>query len=208
MTATPVAVAPTARGREMRRRLIEAAGEVFAERGYRDTRVTDITTAAGTASGNFYRHFTNKNEILLAVLGDPLEDLLACASPPDGAPTKEQLTAWNTEYFVVYARHRRIYRVMREAAAAGEDAGFSELWVAQRARFVGRVKTWLDGLSRVGVELPEDTALMAEALVSMREQLSYVHLGLATRQPSAARVRQLGTAVGELWHRCLGSPAG
>ena len=205
MTTAP-AEAPTARGRAMRQRLLEAAGDVFAERGYRETRVTDITSAAGTASGNFYRHFTNKNEILLAVLGDPLDDLLACASPPAGTPTRAELIEWNTEYFVIYARHRRIYRVMREAAAAGEDAGFAELWVAQRARFVGRVRTWLDSLASLGVDLPEDTALMAEAMVSMREQLSYVHLGLATRAPSAARVRQLGSTVGELWHRCLGSP--
>lgn len=189
----------------MRRRLLEAAGEVFAERGYRDTRVTDITGAVGTASGNFYRHFANKNEILLAVLGEPLEDLLACASPPAGPPSKDELIAWNTEYFTVYARHRRIYRVMREAAAAGEDAGFADLWVAQRARFVGRVRTWLDGLGE-DVDLPEDTGLMAEAMVSMREQLSYVHLGLAGREPSPARVRQMGATVGELWHRCLGSP--
>jgi AcrR family transcriptional regulator len=103
--------APTRRGREMRKRLLEAARAVFDERGYHDTRVSDITQAAGTAQGNFYRHFTNKHDVLLAVLADPLDELLALANPPfvpGTAPSLAELIAWNTDYFTVYRHHAAI----------------------------------------------------------------------------------------------------
>jgi AcrR family transcriptional regulator len=193
----------------MRRRLLDAASDVFAERGFRETRVSDITQAAGTAQGNFYRHFANKNDVLLAVLGDPLDELLELANPPfsaAAAPTLPALIEWNTAYFTVYHRHRGIYRVMREAAAAGEDGGFAELWLGQRQRFVGRVREWLEALEAAGqLQAPADRTLMAEAMLSMRENLSYVHVGLAD-DVSPERIADLGAMVGLLWFRCLGLP--
>jgi AcrR family transcriptional regulator len=191
----------------MRQRLLDAATHVFAERGYRETRVSDITQAAGTAQGNFYRHFTNKNDVLLALLGAPLDELLEFANPPfdRAAPTLDALVAWNTDYFTVYRSHAGLYRVMREAAAAGEDAGFAAMFLAQRQRFVGRVRDWLDALDAAGqLESPEDPVLMAESMLSMRENLSYVHIALAHPAPSDERIAAMGRMVGLLWFRCLG----
>jgi len=186
----------------MRARLTEAATVVFAERGYQATRVSDITAEAGTALGNFYRHFSDRNDVLLAVLAEPLQELLDRTAPDTGArrrPGEAELVAWNTSYFEVYARNRRLYRIMREAAAAGAEAGFVEVWKAQRDRFVGRVHEWLIA----GPEPGRTDPLAAEAMVAMLEQLSYVHLGLATEDPTPEQVAALGATVGTLWHRCL-----
>jgi AcrR family transcriptional regulator len=192
----------TRRGREMRVRLVAAATVVFGERGYQATRVSDITTAAGTALGNFYRHFVDKNDVLLAVLAEPLEELLNGTAPLESErrrPTEAQLIAWNTSYFEVYARNRRLYRILREAAAAGADTGFAELWKAQRQRFHVRVHGWLNP----GQEADPGSRLRIEAMVAMLEQLSYVHLGLATQEPNSELISELGATVGSLWHRCL-----
>jgi AcrR family transcriptional regulator len=192
----------------MRQRLLDAARAVFDERGYGETRVSDITTATGTAQGNFYRHFTNKNEILLAVLADPLDELLEMANPPfvpGAAPSLDELIAWNTDYFTVYRRHAAIYKVMREAAAAGDEASFAALWKGQRQRFVDRVHDWLEALYSHGQlrNPPADRTLMAESLLSMRENLSYVHVALADGPVSDERIAALGEMVGLLWFRCL-----
>ena len=188
----------------MRTRLVAAASTVFAERGYRATRVADITAEAGTALGNFYRHFLDKNDVLLAVLAEPLQELLEGTAPGQPArrrPSAAELIAWNTSYFEVYARHRRLYRILREAAATGEDDGFAEVWKGQRQRFISRVHAWL---------IPDpgpDGRLATEAMVAMLEQLSYVHLGLAATEPGPEVIGRLGATVGGLWHRCLRAPA-
>jgi AcrR family transcriptional regulator len=50
---------------ETRRRLIEAAGRVFAERGYEGARIADIAREAGLSSGAIYAHYGSKAELLL-----------------------------------------------------------------------------------------------------------------------------------------------
>jgi AcrR family transcriptional regulator len=66
---------------ETRARLLRAAADVFAARGYEGTRVADIAAAAGVSNSALYAHFGSKAELLVAALrahgGRVLADLLA-----------------------------------------------------------------------------------------------------------------------------------
>jgi AcrR family transcriptional regulator len=53
---------------ETRERLLAAAADVFAERGYDGTRVADIAAAAGVSNGALYAHFPSKADLLVAAL--------------------------------------------------------------------------------------------------------------------------------------------
>jgi AcrR family transcriptional regulator len=53
---------------ETRERLLRAAAEVFAERGYDGTRVADIAAAAGVSNGAMYAHFASKAELMVDAL--------------------------------------------------------------------------------------------------------------------------------------------
>lgn len=52
---------------DRREQLLDAALQVFAQRGVDATRVEDVTAAAGVAKGTFYLYFRTKDELLAAL---------------------------------------------------------------------------------------------------------------------------------------------
>ena len=56
------------RPEERPKELLEAALNVFAERGYRSTRLDDVAEAAGVTKGAIYHYFDTKEELLLSVI--------------------------------------------------------------------------------------------------------------------------------------------
>jgi len=59
----------TAQGIERKQQLLDCAAELFAERGYAETRVIDIVRAAGVAKGLFYWYFENKEALFKELAG-------------------------------------------------------------------------------------------------------------------------------------------
>ncbi len=60
-----IAGVPAAQTRE---RLLRAAADAFAERGYDGTRVAEIASAAGVSNGAMYAHFASKADLLVEAL--------------------------------------------------------------------------------------------------------------------------------------------
>ena len=74
------------RGEETRSRILDAAGELFAEHGYDATSVADICARAGVTKGAFYHHFKSKQAVFLEMRDRwlaPLETQLTLARDPD-----------------------------------------------------------------------------------------------------------------------------
>lgn len=63
-----------------RRRLIEAAAQVIARKGYQQATVLDIVTEAGFSTGALYNHFPGKREVFLAVFDERFIDWSASYS--------------------------------------------------------------------------------------------------------------------------------
>ncbi len=62
---------------DKRVRIIDAAVEVFAERGFRGARISDIAKSAGVADGTIYLYFRNKEDLLLTIFEEKMADVLA-----------------------------------------------------------------------------------------------------------------------------------
>jgi len=195
----------------MRERLLDAAVQAFADYGYQRTRIADIVRIAGTAHGNFYRHFAGKNAILLAALEGLYETLRrsTAAQPGDArVPSEAVMIRRNIAFFHLYAEHRHLLRVAREAAAShaveGEGSDFVDLWLGMRRIFTDRNARWIERLKAAGeIDAAVVPDVMAEALGSLTEQLAYVQVGLSRVRPRPERLDELGTTCGLIWHRTL-----
>jgi len=62
---------------ETRRRLLDAARQLFVERGYDATRPQDIARAADVGAGTFYLHFADKRDAFRAFAEEAAEELMA-----------------------------------------------------------------------------------------------------------------------------------
>jgi AcrR family transcriptional regulator len=74
-------------GAEARNRLVQAALELYSERGYDQTTAADIATRAGVTARTFFRHFADKREVLFnAEVGLQQQMAHALAAVPADTP--------------------------------------------------------------------------------------------------------------------------
>ena len=66
MSNTQMKTRPTPRAEDTRRRIYEAALELFREKGFEQTTMRDIAAKAGVALGGAYYYFSSKEAIVLA----------------------------------------------------------------------------------------------------------------------------------------------
>lgn len=120
---------------QTRERLLLAAADVFARRGYDGTRVADIAAEADVSSGALYAHFGSKAELLVAALRTHGRRLLAEALAADpGRPVTDLLLRIGRR--LPRPRDARGYLIVEALVAASRDedvAGPMRDYVGERA---------------------------------------------------------------------------
>jgi len=76
-----------------RTRVLDAAAEVFAERGYERATVDEIATRAGLSKGTVYWNFASKEELFLALLDERIDRPVRAVMDISGSAPREQPTA-------------------------------------------------------------------------------------------------------------------
>jgi len=156
----PMGRTPGVTAAETRERLLRAAADVFAERGYDGTRVADIAAAAGVSNGALYAHFASKAELLVDALRTHGRRLLAdlLAAGPDRSITELLLVIGR---WLPRRRDARGYLIVEALVAARRDAD-----VARPMRdYISERADWLSELVRVAQADRElDPALSPNAL--------------------------------------------
>jgi len=114
----------TAADTELRRRILSAAVDLFADHGYDATSVSQVITRAGVAKGGFYHHFASKDELLYAVYGElinrqltGMERILAARTSP--AETLRRLIMDLVETTAASAREALVFS--RELSQLGNS---------------------------------------------------------------------------------------
>jgi TetR/AcrR family fatty acid metabolism transcriptional regulator len=79
---------------DKRDRILKAAIKVFAKNGFYATRVSEIAKAAGVADGTIYLYFKNKDDVLITIFQDGIQQLLVILREvaSSGQPFDERIT--------------------------------------------------------------------------------------------------------------------
>ncbi len=74
MSAEPATRQPIRRRpADRKQRIVAAAGDLFAERGYHNVSLAEVARAVNITAPALYRHFRNKQDLLLAVVRDSID---------------------------------------------------------------------------------------------------------------------------------------
>lgn len=147
-----------------RQRLLDAAEQVFAEKGYHGAVVDDIIKASDSSKGGFYFHFPNKQAIFLALI-DALVPRLAAAvnrAIADEPDAVGQLDAALRTVLDTFSRHRRLSKILL-VEAVGLGHGFDEKLMRTRGYFAGMIQGYLDHAVAAGAIAPLDTETVSWA---------------------------------------------
>jgi AcrR family transcriptional regulator len=112
------------KGVRTRRRLLEAAEQVFAELGYHDASIVKITEAAGVSQGTFYLYFSGKQEVfdvLVEDLNTRLRHAMSEASAKGDTRIEVERLGFEA-FFRFTVEHPALYRVIRQAEFASPRA--------------------------------------------------------------------------------------
>jgi AcrR family transcriptional regulator len=153
------------RGQARRRRLLEAAIRLFAEKGFEATTLTDLVNEAGGSRTSLYEYFGDKEGLLRAVTVEHCDQLLAdlAALRPDPSMTPEVALKRMGLRFVEGLMDEEAMAVLRILIAEGSK--FPEMgdFVLRRGpdSVVGRTAEYLlelAGAGKLRIDHPEDAA--------------------------------------------------
>jgi AcrR family transcriptional regulator len=182
-----------------RQALLDAALELFAEKGYSATSVPDIVQRAGVGHGTFYEYFRSRRDILLAITA-PVNDLTARRPHLQSQSLRDRIRSEITWYLSDHVEHLALTKVWHTAVQV--DAEIAEARRHERRTRVERVRRSIEA-ARLGDGI--DVEVAAAALMAMLEEFARRWFvegdGPGT---SAADIAIASDTVSTMWLRMLG----
>ena len=196
---------PSARRLATRERLLDAAVELFAERGVLAASVEEICERAGFTRGAFYSNFESKDELCLGVLRRKCEQYLdglqaAIEVIPEVRSGETGLEGLVDQAVVVFLEGQPkdlsdLIAMMELRLYALRNPDLREGWLAEHHGIISSVSRLLDiALQRVGARLSMPTPLVIERLGAVYENTISMS-GLNGEKRATGLAEQLATLL-------------
>lgn len=147
-------------------RILNAAIEVFAAKGYHGTVVDDIVTVSGTSKGAFYHYFPSKQGIFVTLMDEMAatveQGVEAVIGSERGALAKVE-AALRVVLETAASRRDLVRILLIEAVGLGPTLEHKRLEIHRR--FAHIIQRHLDRAVAEGDVPPQDTALAAQAWI-------------------------------------------
>ena len=180
-----------------RERLVDAAVDLFGQRGFRAVTIEQIAAEAGANRATFYLHFRNKEDVANAIGDRLVPNIQANFAALDALvdPTKDEVRAWLAAGMADQTEERRnLLAVATEANVADPDLAddylrFINLFIDSMPHYLARFSD---------AERPAARMRLLMQMVQL-ERLSYVVIVQRASMP----LDPLLDAMAESWWRLL-----
>ena len=170
-----------------RGRILDAALNVFARKGYYETKLDEIVDESHTSKGSIYFHFPNKERLFLALV-DQFADLLerrVSESIQDKEMGMGRVRLALVTVLETFARYRRPAKILL-VQAVGLGQPFEEKRLEINDRFASLIETYIKEAIMVGDIEATDTEVVAHAWMGAIYQL--VIRWVYTGEPEQSRI--------------------
>lgn len=191
----------TPRGRRKRSALVQAAREVFEEKGFDETRIAEISERANSSYGSFYTYFDSKHDIFRELVKNVIGDIYVESQSRAGeqATPVERIRTATRNYLTAYGKNAKILNVIEQVAA--RDAYFRDLLHRNRSIFLDRIVAGTERLRADGLIDPDlDIAIAADVLGGMVEHVARMSFVLGHSYDEET----LLDTITRLWARGIG----
>src|SRR5690625_3033934 len=163
------------KGEESKQRLLQAAEELFSQKGLHSTRVGDIVSKAGLTQAAFYLYFKSKDDLFQQLLQEfdrQLVEMSDAGKQAADIPSKDIHQHVNNTFvhlFYLFGRNPNLTRIALQHADDSDQV---------RRKIVEQIANNMESNQRSGIVSAEiDTRIAAESIVAITEQL--VQIGRA-----------------------------
>jgi AcrR family transcriptional regulator len=179
------------KGEESKRKLLQAAEELFAKKGFQSTKISEIVANAGLTQAAFYLYFKSKEDIFQQMIRDFDQQLIDLSDAGKKAveffpnDIKSYVTNMFIELFTVLGKNPNLTRIALQHATESDQI---------RKKIVEQIANNMSNNQRFGIVKEEiDTWVAAEAIVAVTERLvnRYLLTGEKTEKELGEQVAQM-----------------
>jgi AcrR family transcriptional regulator len=191
MTNPTIKPRVTSRAEDTRRKIYEAAMEMFREKGFEETTMRDIAAKAGVALGGAYYYFSSKDAIVLAFYREMQETStpLVGGALTDKKKLKDRIRAVLDQRLKLLTPNRKFCAALFRHAPDGADplSPFSEESRLIRDAAIEQMRVALEGGE---VKIPADLRPRLPYLLWLY-QMALIMFWLYDRSPDQQRTQRL-----------------
>jgi AcrR family transcriptional regulator len=188
---------------QTRQQLLQAAGEVFAQRGYDRASLDDVAIAAGLTKGAVYSSFASKDDLFYALMRERIDERLALVTEAveRDATVREIASDASSGMAQLMSSQRDWHLLFIEFwARAVRDPDLHDEFARERRSVRALIAQFLEARAAdAGVDLPVSAEQLAVVVLALSNGIAIEHLA----DPDTVDPSIFGVALNLLLDRLL-----
>lgn len=191
--------ASTPRG--ARRRILDAAANLLARRGYHNANINEIIQQSGTSKGSFYFHFPSKEKMVMGLMDQLSEKLVRKVEHSIEMETRpvHRIALAIDALLSTFSKQRKLAQILL-VNIVGQGRAMDKKFLPIRDRFARLIQKELDAAVVAGLVPPMDTVLVSHVWLGALHEVILQWL-LSDR---SAPLAETATALRDMLLRSIG----